>query len=145
MLELATSSHTIVAQQFAPIFIAGYHNAPCLILLGLFLLDWATSINSVVVICVSCSVRPPSLNDVDPTHAIFKIVRSIPVPIAVEQCFLAVMVESVRFLAVDGIVADNEIGLRHAKWDAEGVLDEEEDGACPERIPADDEQRSHQL
>src|SRR5271155_3513214 len=122
-------------------FIAGYHNAPRLILLGLFLHDWANT----VVFCVSCSVHPPSLNDVGPIHAIFRIDRMIPLPIAVEQCFLAVTVESVRFLAMDGIVADKEIRVRHAKRDAEDVLDEEEDSACPERIPADDEQGSHQL
>jgi hypothetical protein len=109
------------------------------LLLGLFLLDWA----NIVVFYISCSIQPPSLNDVDPTHAILRIVRSIPLSIAVEQCLLAVIEESVRFFTVDGIVTDKEIRLRHTKRDAEDVLDEEEDGACLERIPADDEQDSH--
>ena len=53
--------------------------------------------------------------------------------------------KGVRFLAVDGVVADQEGLLAHAQRDAQHVLDEEHDGAGPEDVPADHEERADDL
>jgi hypothetical protein len=56
---------------------------------------------------------------------------------------LAVAPEGVRFLAVLGVVADEEVLVAHAERDDEP--DGDEDDARHHHVPADDEERGHQL
>ena len=56
-----------------------------------------------------------------------------------------VVFEGVRFLAVDGVVADFAHFVRHAEGDAADVFDEHHDERGPDYVPADDEEGAHDL
>ena len=56
-----------------------------------------------------------------------------------------VVVEAVGFLAVDGVVADEELFVGHAQGDAADVFDEAQNQRGPNEIPADDEEGADDL
>ena len=65
--------------------------------------------------------------------------------IRVPQQTAVVMRERVRFLAVDGPVADFEFLVAHAQRHAADVFDEDHDQGGPHQIPADNEERADDL
>lgn len=64
---------------------------------------------------------------------------SMALDIATSKVMCLARAKGIRRLAVDGVVALEELFLAHAQRDAQHVLDEEQDQARPQQIPADDE------
>ena len=56
-----------------------------------------------------------------------------------------VVFESVRLLAVDGVVADFKLLVGHAEGDAADVFDEAHDEGGPDNVPADNKESSDDL
>ena len=56
-----------------------------------------------------------------------------------------VVFKGVRFLAVDGVVADFAHFVRHAQGHAADVFDEDHDEGRPDDVPADDEEGADDL
>lgn len=53
--------------------------------------------------------------------------------------------KGVWLLAVDGVITNLEMFLRHAEWDTEDILDEDHDQGGPDDVPADDEESADYL
>jgi len=82
----------------------------------------------------------------DAMNATLEVILGLIVPALtlVEQATVVVG-EGVRHLVVDGVVTDLARGIGHAQWHAQHVLDEDHDQRRPHDVPADDEQRAHDL
>lgn len=55
------------------------------------------------------------------------------------------VLERVRSLAVDRVVADDQVLVGHPEWNSADVLDEQADQAGPDHVPANDEACASEL
>ena len=63
------------------------------------------------------------------------------------RCWMlnVVMCKGIWFLAMDSIISNFHLLLRHAEWDATDKLDEAHDEGRPDDVPADDEEAADEL
>ena len=82
----------------------------------------------------------------DAMNASLEVILGLVAPaLTLVQQATVVVGKGVRHLVVDGVVTDLARGVGHAQRHAQHVLDEQHDQRRPHDVPADDEQRSHDL
>ena len=57
----------------------------------------------------------------------------------------ASIIPHIRAFPVNRVIANQQLLLAHAQWNAQGIFDKQQNRRCPEDVPSNDEQGARDL